>query len=122
MHEEILRQNYYCCLCCFCMNYTSAVDYQTRGLEVGGCSLPVSRHSLVGRWRKIMKNPDQIRGDLSRISTGYLSNTTLEAGVHKSQGTRSAGKLNCVHLIFVGTQCGICFMLPFWHLEFLGGF
>lgn len=64
----------------------------------------------MARWRKITKNLDQIRGDLARISIGYLSNTTLEAGVHKSQGTRSAGKLNCVHLIFMGTQCGICFV------------
>ena len=32
------------------------------------------------RLRKIVMNLDQICGDLTRISIGYLSNTTLEQG------------------------------------------
>ena len=36
---------------------------------------------------------------------------------------RSPGCLNFVrwHLIFVGPQCGTCFMSSLWRLEFLGG-
>ena len=39
----------------------------------------------MARWRKIVTNLDQIHGDLARISTGYLSNTSRGAQIPRHQ-------------------------------------
>jgi hypothetical protein len=70
-------------------------------LEVDGCSLFQTLFS--GETEKTHEEPWQICGDLARISIGYLSNTAVEQGCTNTKGNMSAGKLNCVHLIFVGT-------------------
>ena len=44
----------------------------------------------------------------------------IHAGVHKYRATGRLGDYMCGGvLIFVGLQCTICLMSPFWHPEFL---
>jgi len=59
--------------------------------------------------------------DIQKVVYLHLySKMIMMARIAQIPDDRLPGQLNFVlwHWTFVGSQCGICFMSPFWHLEF----